>query len=153
MRAIIHSIMLCLLIFGSTSAQAENMIMHRVNHDFEDTMIMVKEKLDEYGYKVAHVQKCDGGLGDFGYKTDQYRSVFYGKFEEMRYLSQTYPELIPYVPLKIAVIKERNTVVLVALNPVTLAAFFPQPELAVQFARWESDLRAVFDEIAAAEKL
>ena len=137
----------------STQALAENMIMLRVNHNFEDTMILVKDKLGEYGYKVAHIQKCDGGLGDFGYKTDRYRSIFYGKFEEMRHLSQQYPELIPYVPLKIAVMKEKDTVVLVALNPEILSEFFPERALAIQFGRWANDVRAIFDEVASAEQL
>ncbi len=129
-------------------AQAENMIMQRVHHNFENTMILVKEKLDEYGYKVAHIQKCDGGLSDFGYKTDEYRSIFYGKFEETRYLSAKYPLLIPYVPLKIAVMREKDTVVIVAINPVMFSDFFPQKELSIQFGRWESDIRAIFEEIA-----
>ena len=146
---------LLLLIASLVSSQslAENMIMLRVNHNFEDTMILVKDKLGEYGYKVAHIQKCDGGLGDFGYKTDRYRSVFYGKFEEMRHLSTEYPELIPYVPLKIAVMKEKDTVVLVALNPEILAEFFPQRALGIQFSRWASDVRAIFEEVAGAEQL
>lgn len=135
----------CLL---SGQAYAENMIMQRVHHNFENTMILVKEKLDEYGYKVAHIQKCDGGLSDFGYKTDQYRSVFYAKFEEMRHISTRYPLMIPYMPLKIAVIREKDTVLLVALNPNNLSVFFPQKELVILFGRWENDIRAIFEEVA-----
>jgi uncharacterized protein (DUF302 family) len=147
-----YSILLVFLLC-STAANAENMIMLRVHHEFEDTMILVKEKLGEYGYKVAHIQKCDGGLGDFGYKTDRYRSIFYGKFDEMRHLSSAYPELIPYVPLKIAVMKEKDTVVLVALNPEILSEFFPGRELGVQFGRWASDVRAIFAEVGTSERL
>jgi uncharacterized protein (DUF302 family) len=145
-------IFLLTLVF-STAAQAENMIMQRVHQSFETTMILVKEKLDEYGYKVAHIQKCDGGLSDFGYKTDAYRSIFYGKFEEMRYLSNKYPMLIPYVPLKIAVIQEKDTVVLVAINPHQFADLFPQKELGIQFDRWESDIRAILEEVAQTPSL
>ena len=57
-------------------ARAENMIMFRAIQNFDETMILVKEKLDEYGYKVAHIQKCDKGLSGFGYKTDFYKSIF-----------------------------------------------------------------------------
>ncbi len=146
MKLIKICLLLTLLI--AAPAHAENMIMQRVHHNFEDTMMQVKEKLDDYGYKVAHIQKCDGGLSEFGYKTDEYRSIFYGKFEEMRYLTGKYPLLIPYVPLKIAVMKEKDTVVIVAINPIMFSDFFPEKELAIQFGRWESDIRAIFEEVA-----
>ena len=143
--------LLSLLFAGS--AQAENMIMIRVAMSFDDTMILMKEKLNEYGYKVAHIQKCDGGLGDAGYKTGFYKSIFFGKYEEMRYLTSTYPDMIPYVPLKIAVMEERDTIVLVALNPTTLSEFFQQAELQTLFGRWESDIRAIFYEVRETETL
>lgn len=145
--------LITLLLLVCLPAQAENMIMIRVNHSFDNSMILIKEKLNEYGYKIAHIQKCDGGLSDFGYKTDMYKSVFYGKFEETRRLSHEFPQVIPYIPLKIAVMKEENSVVIVSLNPLILGEFFPERELGVQFARWESDIRAIFEEVSKAPVL
>ncbi len=142
-----------MLLLISCNAQAENMIMLRVNHSFDNTMILIKEKLNDYGYKVAHIQKCDGGLTDSGYKTDFYKSIFFGKFEEMQQLTGTHPELIPYLPLKIAVMQEKDTVVLVSINPQTLSLFFPGEELQNQFGRWESDLRAIFEEVEQSKEL
>ena len=144
---------LLLLLVVAAPARAENMIMLRVGLGFDDAMIMMKEKLEEYGYKVAHIQKCDGGLGDAGYKTGLYKSIFFGKFDEMRYLTNKYPQIIPYVPLKIAVMEELDTLVLVAMNPSTLRDFFEEPELQTLFGRWESDIRAIFDEIQDSRKL
>ncbi len=126
---------------------AENMIMTRIHMDFIDGQEKLAGLLGEYGYEVAHVQKCDGGLKGFGYSTDLYRTIFYGKLEEVRSLSDEYPELIPYLPLKMALIQERNSIVLVALNPQSLADYFPQAPLQVQFTRWESDIRSIFDEM------
>lgn len=143
---LIKYLVLILLVFSS-SARAENMIMLRVHHSFDNTMILLKEKLNDYGYKIAHIQKCDGGLSDFGYKTDAYKSIFYGKFEEMRRLTSSHPQIIPYIPLKIAVMQEEDSVVIVSLNPVMLSSFFSDKELTVQFGRWESDIRAIFQEV------
>lgn len=144
---------LLLLLFSAPAAQAENMIMLRVGHSFDDTMILMKDKLNEYGYKIAHIQKCDGGLSDFGYKTGFYKSIFFGKFDEMRHLTSTHPDIIPYVPLKIAVMEEKDTILLVAMNPTVLRDFFEQPELRTLFGRWESDIRAIFREIGESQKL
>lgn len=140
-------------LFFSVSVAAENMIMLRVNHSFDNSMILIKDKLNDYGYKIAHIQKCDGGLSEFGYKTDYYKSIFFGKFEEMRHLTGTHPEIIPYVPLKIAIMQETDTVLLVSINPDTLSSLFPDKELHNQFGRWESDIRAIFAEVGEANRL
>ena len=143
-----------LLIIGTFSPlRAENMIMLRVSHSFDDTIILLKEKLNEYGYRIAHIQTCDMGLSDFGYKTDLYKSVFFGKFEEMRRLTKNHPEIIPFVPLKIAIMQEKDTVVIVAMNPQNLTEFFSARPLQIQFSRWESDIRAIFDEVKNTQKL
>lgn len=142
-----------LLLLSSTVLQAENMIMLRADQSFDNTMILMKEKLNEYGYKIAHIQKCDGGLTDSGYQTDLYKSIFYGKFEEMRMLTKNHPELIPYLPLKIAVIKEKDTILMVSLNPSILSEFFQHDDLQLQFGRWESDIRAIFEEVDKAGEL
>ncbi len=149
----LRSVLLCLLWLMVAPAQAENMIMVRVHQNFDNTMILLKEALNDYGYRIAHIQKCDGGLSGFGYKTDEYKSVFFGKFQEMRHLTGTHPELIPYLPLKIAVMKENDSILLAALNPLSLSALFPNEDLQNQFGRWESDLRAIFDELAASKEL
>ena len=141
------------LLFASSPAQAENMIMVRMHQSFDNAMILLKEKLNDYGYKIAHIQKCDGGLSEFGYKTGAYKSVFFGKFKEMRHLTGVHPELIPYLPLKIAVMQENDTIVMASLNPLSLSHFFPDSDLQNQFGRWESDLRAIFDELAAEKSL
>ena len=142
-----------LLLSSSLSAQAENMIMARVDVSFDHAMILIKEKLNDYGYKIAHIQKCDGGLTEFGYKTGMYKSIFFGKFKEMRMLTETHPALIPYLPLKIAVMQEEKSVVMAALNPDTLVDIFKDKELQNQFWRWESDLRAIFKEMSNHDKL
>jgi uncharacterized protein (DUF302 family) len=152
MRKFTHLLIVGLL-FLSTQAVAENMIMLRVNHSFDNAMILIKEKLNGYGYKVAHIQKCDSGLSDAGYKTAFYKSIFFGKFSEMHHLTATYPEIIPYLPLKIAVMQENDSVVLVAMNPDILSLFFSAEELQIQFGRWESDLRAIFEEVAETSPL
>ena len=145
----------CLLLVSllSTTVDAENMIMLRLDHSFDNTMILMKEKLNEYGYKIAHIQKCDGGLTDSGYQTDLYKSIFFGKLEEMRKLTNEHPELIPYLPLKIAVMQEKETILMVSLNPSILSEFFPDKALQIQFGRWESDIRAIFKELESSKKL
>ncbi len=64
--------LIAMLLLGAICGplQAENMIMARVQMDFIAGQEKLGGLLQEYGYQVAHVQKCDGGLKGFGYSSD-----------------------------------------------------------------------------------
>jgi uncharacterized protein (DUF302 family) len=137
------------LVLGLLAGQgrAQETLMVRTAQPFEATMGVLQQTLAEYGYAVAHVQRCDGGMADFGYKSDFYRVVFFGKLGEVRDLSARHPELIPYLPLKILLFAEQDETVLVALNPLALAERYDARELQVQFLRWHSDISAILQEV------
>jgi uncharacterized protein (DUF302 family) len=128
---------------------AQQTLMVRTSHSFETAMGILQQTLEEYGYSVAHVQRCDGGMAEFDYKSDFYRVVFFGKIDEVRRLSDKHPELIPYLPLKILLFAEKDETVLVALNPLELAKLYERGDLQVQFQRWHSDIRSILQEIRA----
>ena len=100
---------------------------------------------------MSHVQRCDSGLTGLGYETDGYRVVFFGKLDEVRQLSAEYPELIPFLPLKISVFAEGDESIVSVINPTSLGSFYPGEALARQFDRWENDLRSILRELRAAE--
>lgn len=86
------------------------------------------------------MQACEGGVEKFGYKSDFYRVVFFGKLEKVRRITEKYPDMIPFVPLKIAIFAENDEIVLVSLDPMTLSAHAIRPELQVQLQRWRGDM-------------
>ncbi len=77
--------------------------------------------------------------------------VFFGRPEEIRRLSHAYPDLIPYLPLKIAIFAENDQTLLVTANPVLLERFYRHPELKSVFERWARDIQAMLDEVREAE--
>lgn len=129
---------------------ADNMMMARIPMRAEIVLEYVKSSVEEHGYTVAHLQLCDGGMKDFGYESDFYRVVFFGKVGEVRTISEKYPELVSYLPLKIAVIAENDETLLTVLNPAALAPFFADEELDVQLSRWQNDLDSIFDDVRRA---
>ncbi len=130
------------------AAAEQTLLMARVDMKATDTMEILKETIREYGYEVAHVQRCDGGMAEFDYKTDFYRVVFFGKYQEVRGILRHYPEMAPFVPLKIAVIAEEDQTVLAALDPKALGHLFGHdPVLQVQFARWHNDIHSMMEEL------
>ena len=64
------------MLFAS-QAFAGHTLMVRTAQPFETAMGILQQTLEEYGYSVAHVQRCDGGMADFGYKSDLYLSLIH----------------------------------------------------------------------------
>jgi len=126
------------------------LLMARSHDKFDSTMATLQNSIMEHGYSVAHIQKCDGGMAKFGYNSDYYRVVFFGKAEEVEQISKASPAMIPYLPLKVLVFAEQDRTVLSALNPTHLAAYFPDdPALQQRLKGWENDLRSILAEVDA----
>ncbi|HEY9199924.1 MAG TPA: DUF302 domain-containing protein [Gammaproteobacteria bacterium] len=145
---------LCAVLLGvvcAFAAQAEDMLMVRARAPFEESMSVLQQAIAAQGYTLSRVQRVDIGLTEFGYQTDKYRVVFFGKPDEIRSLSERYPELIPYLPLEIAIFAEADETLLVTANPLDLATAYADPELEKVFARWERDVRAIMETVRQAE--
>ena len=142
-------LLLCIAALGMAPApaRADEMLIARSGRDFEDTMTSLQGAIAARGYKVTRVQSVDAGLEAKGYQTDKYRVVFYGKADEVARLAERYPELIPFLPLSVAIFAEGSQTLLATNRPRALKAFFAAPELAPTFERWEKDLVAIFDEV------
>lgn len=136
----------CVLLLSPLSI-ADNMIMGRIPLRAEIVQEYVQSSIEEHGYTIAHLQLCDGGMTDFGYKSDLYRVVFFGKIDEVRWISREHPELVSYLPLKIAVIAEKDETLLTVLNPEALVPFFADEAIQIQLGRWQSDLESIFSDV------
>jgi len=82
-----------------------------------------------------------------GYKTDKYRVVFFGRHKELQKLSDDYPELTAYLPLKIAIFSEGTETLLVTSDPIKFTEMFPDKTLKEHFSRWSTDMVAIFNDI------
>ena len=145
----------CLLILAALAglhmpAWADEMLIARTARDFEETMTALQAAIAARGYKVTRVQRVDVGLEAKGYTTDKYRVVFYGRADEVARLAERHPDLIPFLPLNVAIFSEGSQTLITTNRPRTLAELFPAPELVATFERWEADLVGVFEEIRRA---
>ncbi|MDH5784062.1 MAG: DUF302 domain-containing protein, partial [Chromatiales bacterium] len=112
-----------LLLITSPALYAGNdqLLMMRSAQSFPETMLALQKSIGEYGYTVSRVQRVDIGLTSSGFATDKYRIVFFGKPEEVRHLTARYPQLIPYLPLKITLFAEQDETVLTTFDPTMLS--------------------------------
>lgn len=142
--------LICLLLFllsTTTSAVEESMLMMRSAQSFPETMLALQKHLGEYGYTISRVQRVDIGLTSSGFQTDKYRIVFYGKPGEIRKLSNRFPQLIPYLPLKMTIFAEQDETLLVALDPAMLSDVVRDEEFQYIVQRWRNDILSIMDEM------
>ena len=82
-------------------------------------------------------------LEQHAYDGNNNRVVFFGKPEEISELSKKYPELVPFLPLKITLIQMDEGVEMVAINPARLKHLYPDPQLEPTFERWQQDIQKI----------
>ena len=150
-RFILSCTAILYLVFGAATARADELLMARSPLAFPEAMSALQAAIKARGYTVGHVQRVDVGLSVGGFKTAEYRVVFFAKPEEITALPARLPELAAYLPLKIAIFAEGDTTLLTTNNPRTLRQFFPRAGLDVVFERWHTDVGAILDTVSHAE--
>lgn len=151
MRRALRLLCAALLLGLGTAASADQLLMIRSALSFPEAMMALQNAITSRGYTVTRVQNVDIGLSKIGYQTDNYKVVFYGKPEEVTQLATRHPEVIPYLPLNVAIFAEQDNTILVTSRPGVLADFFPAEDLKAQFLRWEKDLIEIVNEVQDAK--
>ncbi|MEE9310396.1 MAG: DUF302 domain-containing protein [Cocleimonas sp.] len=122
-----------------TAISDDTILLTRVPHNFDMTLNIVKDVLKDNNFKVAHVQRCDGGLKQMGYESDKYRVVFFGRHNEVREMSKTYPELIPFMPFKILIYAEGKESVVSILSPEALKPMMKDELILKKLDQWKDE--------------
>ncbi len=136
-----------LLLVAVQPLWAADLLMVRSQLTVADAEPRLEEAINALGYFTANAKRVDIDLVSTGFARGAYRSITYGKPDEIRMLAERHPELTPFLPPQIAIIGERDESLLVALNPRYLAALFPQLGLDDMFERWHRDLQVILENI------
>jgi uncharacterized protein (DUF302 family) len=145
------SLIAALLLLFTAVAPAQDLYMVRSSLSFPEAMAVLQQAIQESGYKVSRVQRVDIGLTKSGFTTDRYRIVFFGRLQDVRDISDRYPELIPFLPLKIAIFAENDDTLLVSSSFEHLRPFYESPTLRARFDRWETDVRNILERVRNAD--
>ena len=138
--------LLLILLFVAAPLRAEELMMVRVKQSFPEAMLQFQEVIRNHGYTLSRVQRVDIGLSNMGYKTDKYRVVFFGKIEQNRWIIDKHPELIPYLPLKVAIYSEEQDTLLVSPN-LEILFNAQDPKLKKIVHDWQHDIQDMFKEM------
>lgn len=136
------------LVCVALSACAPRLYVEETAAPFPEAMANLQASIASNGYTLSRVQRVDYGLNKRGYQTEKYRVVFFGKPEEIEKLSGDFPQLAPFLPLKITIREKEDTVEMVAINPQRLTRLYPDAELQPTFKRWHKDVRKILDDAA-----
>ena len=151
MKIIIQYLTVIILICIAGPVAASDMLMVRTQQSFPEAMLTLQTSIREHGYEITRVQRIDVGLTGMGYKTDMYRVVFVGKADEIKYIVNKYPQMIPYMPPKVSIFAEGGDTLLVTANPQFFSEMLADEKDKIIFQRWENDVYSVFDDFRNAE--
>lgn len=143
----VRRLCLMLLLLIAPAAGADEMLMVRVEKSFPEAMNALQQAIQDHGYRVTRVQRVDIGLTSSGYKTAEYRVVFFGKRDELLTLPDRHPELLAYLPLKFTIFAEGEHTLVATNNPALFGVFFKEAGLARTFRHWEKDVRSILDQL------
>ncbi len=135
------------LLVLNAPAMADGLLMARSDNQFPEAMTLLQSAISSRGYKITRLQEVNENLAKRHFKSDMYRVVYFGKYDEVKAVSASHPELIPFLPLNITIFAEGDQAILVASHPNMLESLVPDPKLKPLFDRWETDIRAIMDEV------
>ncbi len=143
--------LVAVLLVLTSSVSAQDLYMVRASTEFPETMVALQKAIHDEGYTLSRVQRVDIGLSKSGFKTDRYRVVFFGKPDEIKQFGERYPDLVAYLPLKIAIFAEGDETLLLASSFQHLRAFYSQAEVLESFDRWEQDVQRILEQVRLSE--
>lgn len=144
-KPVIQVVTIGFLCLGTMAVNAEGLLMVRSSQPFPEAMVSLEGSIKDHGYTVTRVQRVDVGLKKYGFRTDKYRVVFFGKEAQMQQLDKRYPGLVPYLPLNFTIFAEQDDTIIAAVNPTSLQSYYGDPQLRPVFAQWEKDIRDILD--------
>ena len=80
--------------------------MARSEHFFPEAMALLQSAISPRGYTITRLQEVNENLARREFKSDLYRVVYFGKYEEIKAMTAMQPELIPFLPLNITIFAE-----------------------------------------------
>ncbi len=150
-RLLRRLILATMFLLPGAPAAADGLLMARADKLFPEAMALLQSAISARGYRITRLQQVNENLQRRDYPSDMYRVVYFGKYDEIKQVASTTPELIPFLPLNITIFAEGDQAILVSSHPRMLESLFPNPALKPIFERWEKDVTAIMDELRQAK--
>ena len=130
-------------LFFTSQLRADEVLEVHCNKPFPEAMMELQEAILHSGYKIVRIQKVDKGLQGSGYKSEKYRIIFFGRPNEIITLKEKHPNIIPLLPLKIALYADKEESVAIVANPRMYSKLYDNKELNIIFIQWQHDIDSI----------
>ena len=147
LRNILMALALLGFVLPAQAIITGELIMLRSAKPYDVAMESLQTAIKKQGFAVTGIRQVDEGLAKRGYKSDKYRIVFFEKTDEVAELKKRYPEMSPYLPLKIVIFAEAGETLLVTSDPAVYIDLFPDPRLQDLFRRWHEEVVGIMKEV------
>lgn len=147
LRNILLSVALLAIGLPAQAIITGELIMMRSAKPYDVAMESLQSAIKKQGFTVSGIRRVDEGLAESGYKSDKYRVVFFEKPDEVAALKKNYPEMSPYLPLKIVIFTEAGETLLVTSDPAVYIDLFPDPRLQEIFRRWHDEVVGIMQDV------
>ena len=147
LRNILMGLALLGIVLPAQAIITGELIMLRSAKQYDVAMENLQSAIKKQGYSVTGIRQVDEGLVKSGYKSDKYLIVFFEKPGEVAELKKHYPEISPYLPLKIVIFAEAGETLLVTSDPSVYIDLFPDPRLQEMFRRWHEEVVGIMKEV------
>jgi uncharacterized protein (DUF302 family) len=145
---VIRIFTLCaILLSGSIFAVHDKLLIERVDANFADTWAALSETVAAYHYQEAYLQRCDFALKERHYKSDKYRILFFGQYDEIKKMSKKYPKITPFLPLKVTVMEEGGHTLMIATPPITLSSLVKTHDDRMIIFRWQEEMKSILKQV------
>jgi hypothetical protein len=150
---VVKVLALCgLILSSSVFAGHDQLLIERVNAKFSYSWLALDKTIKAHNYKAAYLQRCDFAMNERHYKSDKYRILFFGKYDEMKSMSEKYPEMTPFFPLKITVMEEGTHSLLIATPPIALLPLVKTNKDRMTIFRWNEDMQSILSQVKSQYK-
>jgi uncharacterized protein (DUF302 family) len=143
----VNFIKVALLFLAFNSTANDEFLTKIIPANFNQTWYSLFAEVKKAKLKTAYLQKCDFALKQRKYESDKYRILFFGEYEKMEYLSNKYPEIVPFLPLKAIVIEESKNQTLLLANPPNILLEVVKGKDGDIIKKWQKDMEIIFANI------
>ena len=145
------SLTVILILYCLVSSQVyanEKFLMAKRHGDYTSALDSLTIAIADHNYALIKIQPVDKGLRLHGYKTGNYKVVFFGNGKQFDRLVAAHPEASVMLPLKIMLYQQGNTIVASAPDMQMWKGIFGSDSTPI-IEGWRRDMQRILQDFAS----
>lgn len=146
MKSLLVTMILFCLVSTAAFAKEQFLTVERQG-DYTPALDDLTIAIADHNYTLIKIQPIDEGLRHFGYKTENYKVVFFGNSKQVDQLVADHPEASVMLPLKIMLYQQGNMIVASSPDMGMWKKVFG-PDVIPVIEGWQQDVKKILRDFA-----